>query len=94
VIDGTDRPDTRRRPRLAVIGATLALGLGALGAAATGAFAGGGDSTGSSTTGASTTFVQDGTTTLEQDAPVRGDCPEGAAPQDGGGTEVSSTTPS
>ena len=102
MIDETDRPDTRRRTRLAVIGATLALGLGAAGAAATGAFADGGDPTGSSTTGASTTFVQDGTTTPEggtttpeQDAPAREDCPEGAAPQDDGeGAEGSSTTPS
>ena len=62
VTDETDRPPERRRTRLAVAGAALALGLGALGAAATGAFAGadGAGSSGSSSSGASTTFVQDG----------------------------------
>lgn len=87
----TDRPDPpRRRRRLAVAAAALALGVGALGAAATGAFADGGDSSGSSTSEASTTFVQDGTTTPEGDAPARGDCPDGAAPQQDGGGEGSS----
>ena len=77
--DETDRPAGRRRgTRLAVAGATLALGLGALGLAATGAFADGGASQGSSSGGAATTFVQDGTTTPEQQAPDRGDCPGGS----------------
>lgn len=93
--DETDRPGGRRRgARIAVVGATLALGLGALGAAATGAFAGGGDSSGSGTSGASTAFVQSETTPAPgEDAPDRGDCPGGAPQQDGGG-EGSSTTPS
>ena len=92
--DETDRPPERRRTRLAVAGAALALGLGALGAAATGAFADaeGAGSSGSTSSGASTTFVQDGTTTPEQQAPDRGDCP-GEAPQQEG-DQGSSTTPS
>jgi hypothetical protein len=92
VTDETDRPPERRRTRLAVAGAALALGLGALGAAATGAFADGGGSSGSTSSGASTTFVQDGTTTPEQQAPDRGDCPGEAPSQEGG--QGSSTTPS
>ncbi|HEX2504091.1 MAG TPA: hypothetical protein VHK00_09110 [Miltoncostaeaceae bacterium] len=89
----TDRPAGRRRgTRLAVAGATLALGLGALGLAATGAFADGGASQGSSSGDAATTFVQDGTTTPEQQAPDRGDCPGGS--RQGGDGQGSSTTPS
>jgi hypothetical protein len=95
VTDETDRPGGRRRgARIAVVGATLALGLGALGAAATGAFADGGDSSASGTDGAATTFVQSETTPApQQDAPDRGDCPDGA-PQQDGGSQGSSTTPS
>ena len=93
--DETDRPGGRRRggTRIAVAAAALALGLGVLGAAAAGAFADGGDSSGSGASGAATTFVQSGSTTPQQDAPDRGDCPEGAPQQEGGG-EGSSTTPS
>jgi hypothetical protein len=96
VTDQTDGPPERRRTRLAVAGAALALGLGALGAAATGAFADadadGSGASGSSSSGASTTFVQDGTTTPEEQAPDRGDCPGEAPRQEGG--QGSSTTPS
>jgi hypothetical protein len=94
VTDQTDGPSERRRTRLAVAGAALALGLGALGAAATGAFADadGSGASGSSSSGASTTFVQDGTTTPEGQAPDPGDCPGEAPRQEGG--QGSSTTPS
>jgi hypothetical protein len=94
VIDQTEQPAPRRRwSRLAVAGATLALGAGALGAAATGAFAdAGGEGAASATSGGMTTFVQDGGTTPRAPA-APGDCPGEGGSGDGAGGS-SSAAPS